>query len=100
MKILSVQPLGSQIYAVTDSSPSKATVDLKAHGWNGSCNCPAFTECCAVLLSATKKRWRCDHINAVRQWVMENEFPSLVEQAEKIITLTDYANADSYDHGS
>lgn len=66
------------------------TVDVRAWQWNGSCTCLTFTGCCLYLLTNQRisRRQRCDHINAVRAWIIEHEYPTLIEATEKIITLT------------
>ena len=81
---------GSQVYTVADSSPATYTVDLRDHGWNGSCTCPTFTGCCLPLLQAQRgaKRWRCDHILQCRAYFTEHELPALIERTDKIIELT------------
>lgn len=105
MKILSIQSLGSQRFTVvTDSTPSVATVNLRAFDWNGGCSCRVFRLCCRFVLKhqgQSEKRQRCEHILAVRQWVMENIYPRMIEDAEKIVTLTptDYEKTALTDSG-
>lgn len=91
--ITAVTSFGSGIYEVVSSPNEKHTVDLRAYSLNGSCTCSVFTGCCAPIMQYQRggKRWRCDHINAVRQWVMEYEYPDLIDRTEKIIELpTEY----------
>lgn len=66
------------------------TVDVRAWQWNGSCTCLTFTGCCLYLLTNQQKprHQRCDHIEQVHKWIMNNEYPVLIEANEKIITLT------------
>lgn len=104
VKITSITPLGSGIYSVVSSPHEKHTVDLRALSGNGACTCATFTDCCAFLIQQQRgaKRWRCDHILAVRLWVLEHEYPTLIERTEKIIEMpTAYdATASLPDSGS
>lgn len=96
MKILSITPLGSQVYAVRDSLHKTRTVSLRAFEWNGSCDCPTFTDCCKPLLDlGSEKRWRCDHIIAARQWMMEHEMPKVLKELEdeNIVVLPEFDSA-------
>lgn len=91
---LTITNLGSQVFTVEASSPrsERHTVDLRAYSWNGSCTCRAFTGCARFVLkhqgeSTNRESTRCSHILAVRDFVMETEYPMLVERTEKIIEL-------------
>lgn len=92
MKITSIEYHGSQVFTVTQVPSHPAcvrtfTVDLRAANWNGTCTCQTFTDCCAFLLQFdSKKRQRCDHILAARQWFMEHEVPKLLAD-ENILVL-------------
>lgn len=90
MTITSITSLGSYRYTVTDDRPETQTVDVRAWNYNGKCTCATFTGCCLYLLTNQpdpRQRQRCDHIIAVREWIMENDWPTLAEHAEKIIEL-------------
>ena len=84
-----IKPFGSGIYTCDGYR-----VDLKAWNWNGCCSCATFTGFCLFMLTnqitqpgKKPKRQRCDHILAVREWVMENSYPEISEQFEKIIEM-------------
>jgi hypothetical protein len=81
---------GNQQFTVIDATGFRATVDLMDWGWNGSCNCRTFTDCCLFLLTNQDKprRQRCPHIESAREFAMETIYPKLIEKTEKIITLT------------
>ena len=87
-----VTSLGAGIYTVASSSPvqGKHRVDIRALDFNGECTCDTFTQYCLFMLLNQKnrtKRQRCPHIEAARAWVLENEYPALIDQTEKIIEL-------------
>lgn len=86
---IAITPLGAGVYSVVSSPVQTHRVDLRAWNWNGQCTCETFSGCCLFLLTNQEKpkRQRCPHILAVREWVMENEYPDLVDQSEKIIEL-------------
>lgn len=84
---MTIKPISRRVYAVKSSPNDKQTVDAAAFDWNGSCTCGTFTGCCLPLLVTTRKRWRCPHILAVREWIMEHEYPEMIERSEKIIEL-------------
>lgn len=94
-RIASIRPIGPEVYAVTQDAthpaclPEVHTVNLRAFGWNGSCTCDVFT-CCAMFLIQMnpQNRQRCIHLEAVREWVMENQYPQMVEN--NIVVLPDY----------
>lgn len=100
VKIVSIRSIGPQVYAVSlppipgGTAAPDLTVNLRAFSWNGSCDCGTFTGCCEPLLIAgARKRWRCEHINAARQWFMEHELPRMIselENANPIIVLDEY----------
>lgn len=90
-----VTPRGSQLFTVNVISRVRVKtyrVDLKAFGWNGSCNCAAFKGCAKFVLehpsySGDREATQCDHILAALAWVSTNEYPALIERTEKIIDL-------------
>lgn len=91
MTISAINPLGSQCFTVLVSSPAtqRYTVNLRAFSRNGSCTCATFTGFCKFVLKHQEKDrpWRCPHILAVRDYVMDNGYWDLVDQVEKIIEL-------------
>lgn len=86
---------GSQRFTVNVISRVRVKtykVDLRAFGWNGSCNCAAFRGCAKFVLehpsySGDREETRCAHILAALAWVSTNEYPDLIERTEKIIEL-------------
>lgn len=91
-RILSINPIGiPQSYAVTDATQT-VMVGLRDFAWNGSCTCDTFqTVCMFMLQSNPKKRQRCDHILASRQWMLEHEVPALMEN--NIVVMPNYEAA-------
>lgn len=90
MKIFALTTHGPGFYFAQVSPVEWHTVDLRAFNGNGSCTCATFYGCCKFLLQhqgESGKRWRCDHILAVRDWVMEHEVPALIERTEKIVEM-------------
>lgn len=88
MALTTITALGSGRYAV-NTAGVRHTVDVRAWRYNGDCTCPTFTGCCLYLLTNQRdsRRQRCDHTLAVREWIMEHEWPSLTEAANKIIEM-------------
>lgn len=87
-----VTPLGSGRFTVDVSKRERHTVDVRSLNWNGECDCATFKEYCLFMLlhqdqKHRERRQRCAHILAVREWIIENEYPFLVDLAEKIIEL-------------
>lgn len=85
VKIFALVKQGPGFYFVQVSPVEWHTVDLRAFKGNGSCTCTVFHGCCKFLLEhGSTKRWRCDHILAARDWMLENE---VLASDEKIIEM-------------